>query len=61
MTSVKNRVARAVTGVHVAPIRSTRGRVGARMTALHLCILTTTGRKPILTRSRAGTDRNAGR
>jgi deazaflavin-dependent oxidoreductase (nitroreductase family) len=45
MTSMKNTVAKAFTGLHVAVIRSTHGKVGARMGALHLCVLTTTGRR----------------
>jgi deazaflavin-dependent oxidoreductase (nitroreductase family) len=42
---MKNRLEKAVTGMHVAVIRTTHGKVGARMGVLHLCILTTTGRK----------------
>jgi deazaflavin-dependent oxidoreductase (nitroreductase family) len=45
MTSVKKRVAKVFSDVHVALIRSTHGRVGARMGTMNLCVLTTTGRK----------------
>jgi len=40
-----NRIIRAFTDAHVALIRITRGRVGARMGTMTFCILTTTGRK----------------
>ena len=40
-----NRVIRAFTDAHVALIRITHGKVGARMGTINLCILTTTGRK----------------
>jgi F420H(2)-dependent quinone reductase len=45
MTSVKKRLVKALTDVHVALIRSTHGRVGARMGTMDLCILTTIGRQ----------------
>lgn len=38
------RVIRAFTDTHVALIRVTRGRLGARMGGMQLCVLTTTGR-----------------
>jgi len=40
-----NRIIRAFTDAHVALIRITHGRVGARMGTMTFCILTTTGRK----------------
>ena len=40
-----NRIIRAFTDAHVALIRITRGRVGARMGTMTFCNLTTTGRK----------------
>lgn len=40
-----SRLIKAFTDTHVALIRLTRGRFGARMGNLRLCILTTTGRK----------------
>lgn len=39
------RLIRAFTDTHVALIRITHGRIGARMGTMQLCILTTTGRK----------------
>ena len=45
MTSAMSRVIRAFTDTHVALIRVTHGRVGARMGSTRLCILTTTGSK----------------
>lgn len=39
------RITRAFTNAHVAVIRMSHGRVGARMGTMKLCILTTTGRK----------------
>lgn len=45
MTSAMSRLTKAVTETHVALIRLTHGRFGARMGNLRLCILTTTGRK----------------
>jgi len=38
------RITRAFTDAHVALIRLTHGKVGARMGTIKLCILTTTGR-----------------
>ena len=40
-----SRITKAFTDTHVGLIRITHGRVGARMGSMHLCILTTTGRK----------------
>lgn len=40
-----NRITRAFTNIHVALIRVSHGRVGARMGTMNLCILTTKGRK----------------
>jgi deazaflavin-dependent oxidoreductase (nitroreductase family) len=48
--TVKNRMIRAFTDTHVALIRSTRGRIGARLGPQELCVLTTTGRKSGLER-----------
>lgn len=45
MTSALKLLTKAVTGAHVAVIRVTHGRVGARIGSTKLCILTTTGRK----------------
>lgn len=45
MTTVKNLVIRAFTDAHVALIRSTHGRVGARLGTQDLCVLTATGRR----------------
>lgn len=45
MTSVKNAMIRTFTNLHVAVIRSTHGRFGAKMGPQALCVLTTTGRK----------------
>lgn len=45
MNSVKNRTIRAFTDLHVALIRSTNGRFGARIGPQDLCVLTTTGRR----------------
>ena len=44
MTPATRRAIRALTDAHVALIRITHGRVGARMGTMRLCILTTTGR-----------------
>jgi deazaflavin-dependent oxidoreductase (nitroreductase family) len=44
MTRMKRRITKAFTDVHVALIRSTRGRFGARMGTMDLCVLTTVGR-----------------
>lgn len=44
MTSAMSRITKAFTGAHVALIRLTHGRVGARMGSMNVCILTTTGR-----------------
>jgi deazaflavin-dependent oxidoreductase (nitroreductase family) len=40
-----NRITRAFTDTHVALIRMSHGKVGARMGAMKLCILTTRGRQ----------------
>jgi F420H(2)-dependent quinone reductase len=45
MTSAMSRLIKAVTDTHVALIRLTHGRFGARLGNLRLCVLTTTGRK----------------
>jgi F420H(2)-dependent quinone reductase len=45
MSSLKNRAIRGFTDLHVALIRSTHGKLGARIGPQDLCILTTTGRK----------------
>jgi deazaflavin-dependent oxidoreductase (nitroreductase family) len=45
MSFVMNRITRAFTDLHVAVIRVSHGRVGARMGTMKLCVLTTTGRK----------------
>jgi len=44
MTSAMNRLIKAFTDTHVALIRVTHGKLGARMGTMKLCILTTTGR-----------------
>lgn len=44
MTSAMNRVIRAFTDTHVALIRLTHGRIGARMGGMKICVLTTNGR-----------------
>lgn len=44
MSTVKDRLIRAATDMHVAIIRSTHGKIGARMGTQDLCVLTTTGR-----------------
>jgi deazaflavin-dependent oxidoreductase (nitroreductase family) len=43
--SVKNSLIRASTNMHVAMIRSTHGRFGAKVGPQDVCVLTTTGRK----------------
>lgn len=45
MTSAMSRLIRAFTDTHVALIRLTHGKFGARMGSMRFCILTTTGRK----------------
>lgn len=50
MNPVQNLVVKAVTNAHVALIRVTHGRFGARMGTMDLCVLTTTG-------SRSGVER----
>jgi len=45
MTSAMSRLIKAVTDTHVALIRLTHGRFGARIGGVRFCILTTTGRK----------------
>lgn len=45
MNSFGNRVIRGITDLHVAVIRSTHWKLGARMGSQELCVLTTTGRK----------------
>jgi deazaflavin-dependent oxidoreductase (nitroreductase family) len=43
--TVKNRLTKASTTMHVAVIRATHGRFGAKIGPQDLCVLTTTGRK----------------
>jgi len=45
MTSAMNRLIKAFTDIHVALIRLTRGRFGARLGSVRFCVLTTTGRR----------------
>ena len=45
MTSAMSRLIRAFTDTHVALIRLTRGKLGARMGRTKICVLTTTGIK----------------
>jgi deazaflavin-dependent oxidoreductase (nitroreductase family) len=45
MTSAMSRLIRAFTDTHVALIRLTNGKLGARVGSVRFCILTTTGRK----------------
>ena len=45
VTSLKKRVTRAFTDVHVALIRTSNGRAGTRMGTMDLYVLTSTGRQ----------------
>ena len=52
MTSAMSRLIRAFTDTHVALIRLTNGKLGARVGSVRFCILTTTGRKSGVERHR---------